>query len=196
MEANSEHIIDRTGHNGDSETRTEDTVPDIRFHCPNCQGKLVVDARAMGRDVPCPNCNAILKIPLRSEDPVPSAQPAQPKVPDSTAASGDNCTRCGKKTISDTYEVASQCREAGIILNWGSVGPTLTDGSQTATGINEIYEIITRSSEEKVKSFESIIGSWAPYGRCPACGEQWCQECIMGPLPYVHMRPPPHCKCG
>jgi predicted RNA-binding Zn-ribbon protein involved in translation (DUF1610 family) len=171
-------------------------MPDIRFHCPNCQGKLVVDARAMGRDVPCPDCKQMLTIPLRSEDPVKPAQSSKPEVPASTAASGNNCTRCGKKIISDTYEVASQCRDAGMNLNWGSVGPTLTDGGDTATGLNDIYDVVARNSDEKAASLQSIIGSWAPHGRCPKCGEQWCQQCIKGRLPYVNMRPSPSCKCG
>ena len=172
-------------------------MPDLRFHCKHCKGQLVVDARGMGRELPCPKCGEIVTIPLRSEDPVETPKPPSEAQGEPTAGgAGDTCTRCGKKVVPDKYAVAVQCREAGIPLNWGALTPTLSQGSDTATGINDIFDLLSRSSEEKLNAFQSIIGSWAPHGRCPTCGEQWCQRCIMGPLPYNAMGQKPHCKCG
>ena len=171
-------------------------MPDIHFHCKHCKGKLVVDERAMGRDVACPECGEVVTIPLRSEDPVEppkssSATPAQ-----TAGGSDDICTRCGKKIIADKSEVAVRCREAGIPINWGTFTPTMNLGSDAASGFNEIFEILHRAAQEKMEPLQSLMGSWAPFGRCPTCGELWCQSCIMGPLPYTSMSKKPHCKCG
>jgi predicted RNA-binding Zn-ribbon protein involved in translation (DUF1610 family) len=172
-------------------------MPDIHFHCKHCKGKLVVDERAMGRNVACPECGEVVTIPLRSEDPVEAPKPAQqPQNATPGSASGNTCTRCGTKVIFDRFEIASKCKEADIPLNWGSMTPSLNDGSHTATGFNEILDLLTRVSEEKLSNFQRIVGSFAAFPPCPTCGELWCQRCMMGPMPYFSMGKKPHCKCG
>jgi hypothetical protein len=171
-------------------------MPDIHFHCKHCKGKLVVDQRAMGRDVACPECGEVVTIPLRSEDPVEAPKSSSAQAQTAAGTSGDICSRCGKKTITDKNEVAAKCREEGIPINWGALTPTMSLESDTATGLNEIFEIINRAASQKLEALQSLVGSWAPSGRCPTCGELWCQSCIMGPLPYNSMSRKPHCKCG
>jgi DNA-directed RNA polymerase subunit RPC12/RpoP len=41
-------------------------MPDIRFNCPRCSQKLVVDADGVGVAVPCPICGYSLVIPTKS----------------------------------------------------------------------------------------------------------------------------------
>ncbi len=45
----------------------EITIRDIVFDCPNCGHNLVVDYRAAGLSVPCPECHAIIYAPIPEE---------------------------------------------------------------------------------------------------------------------------------
>ena len=166
---------------------------DLHFHCPKCQGLLLVDDKGMGRKVPCPLCRATIAIPLRSE-PEATDAPAQPAAASSGPA-GTTCTRCGKK-VTDQHGVLDACQAAGIELHWGAAGPTLNIGAQAAAGLNDIYELLIHNSHELADAFDTSLGAWAPHGRCPKCGELWCHECIVGPLPDRHLHAPPHCRCA
>ncbi len=46
------------------EQEVEITSSDIVFDCPNCGHNLVVDYRAAGLQVPCPDCGAIIQAPI------------------------------------------------------------------------------------------------------------------------------------
>jgi hypothetical protein len=49
---------------------------DVRFKCPACNGKLVVDAQAAGTEVTCPRCNEEVLVPEPgTEFPAPLAVP-------------------------------------------------------------------------------------------------------------------------
>jgi hypothetical protein len=173
-------------------------MPDIRFYCPKCKGRLVVDTKVMGKKVPCPKCKETITIPLRGDidDEENFPQAAQTQSAGPIDPSANQCTHCGKKLLLSTYEVTNACREAGIPLTWGNSGPSLSMEASTATGLNDIHDILTRIATEKVGTFQTIIGSWAPKGRCATCGEIWCQQCIKGPLPHSSMGHKPSCKCG
>lgn len=57
---------------------------DIRFHCPSCRGKLVVDSAAAGHHATCPHCAKRLTIPRPGEAatllPTPSVPSLAPGV--------------------------------------------------------------------------------------------------------------------
>jgi len=110
-------------------------MPDIRFNCPECEEKLVVDAAGVGRVVPCPQCNRLITIPSPADADAGEA-PIQPP--------GNTCTRCGKTLLLDQHQLVSACEEAGIALQWGSLGPTLTRGNASAAGINDIYNLLAQ----------------------------------------------------
>jgi len=171
-------------------------MPDIRFRCPHCDGKLVVDVAGIGLAVCCPHCNQILTIPAE-EDASAEAAPSPMSEPEAMpvdSVSGDTCTRCRKQVIVEKDRVVDRCHEAGIDLVWGMT-PTLKASNTSAAGFNEIMEILAHRSSAKADAFQKIIGSWAPFGRCGTCGEQWCHECIKGKLPARHLTEPPHCRC-
>lgn len=45
-------------------------MPDVRFRCAKCGEKMVVDSRACGRSMSCPQCRNALSIPhLQPRDP-------------------------------------------------------------------------------------------------------------------------------
>ena len=172
-------------------------MPDIKFNCPKCQGKLVVDSRGAGHSVPCPECDEVIRIPSQ-EEPGDSEQPgglADLQTSDSDIPTGGTCTRCGKDTLVTKEAVVYACQAAGVSLSWGDLGPTLKLGSLVGTGINGIYDLLFRSDADDARSFKTIIGSWAPDEQCPDCGERWCNECIKGLLPNKHLSEPPHCNC-
>lgn len=172
-------------------------MPDITFHCPMCQSKLIVDSRGTGRNVPCPECDEIICIPPLEEagDDVESTGLVESHSAEADASSAITCTRCGKNMITSTDDIADKCIALGIKLKWGGLGPTLDLGHLAATGINGIYQMLTRSDSGDANMFQSIIGTWAPYEQCQECGEHWCHECIKGPLPDKHLTGPPHCMC-
>ncbi|MFC1451804.1 hypothetical protein ACFLSJ_00495 [Verrucomicrobiota bacterium] len=172
-------------------------MADIEFPCPKCQSLLVVDARGMGFTVPCPECGEAITIPMQGEaDEAESPEDARAPTADSTGAPAGRCTRCGKSLILTEHEVEAACQAADVPLSWGALGPTLNMGSLSATGLDDIFEILEHRSIGKADMFQSILGSWAPYESCPECGEQWCHECINGPLPDTHLTRPPHCNCA
>jgi len=151
----------------------------------------------MGKKVPCPECKQTITIPLRGDidDEEKSSQAASTQPAGPIDPSANQCTRCGKKLILSTHEVTTACREAGIPLTWGSSGPSMSMDASTATGLNDIYDILGRIRREKMEDFQAIIGSLAPKGRCATCGEIWCQQCIKGLLPYSSLGRKPSCKC-
>lgn len=38
-------------------------MSDMRFHCPECDGRLVVDERGVGLTIRCPHCSQPITIP-------------------------------------------------------------------------------------------------------------------------------------
>ena len=177
--------------------KKENSMPDIKFSCPKCQGKLVVDARGAGRNVPCPECEEVIQIPSQDElmDAEQPGSLAKSQAADPGLVPGGTCTQCGKETFDTKEKVVSACNAAGIPLTWGDLGPTLKLGSLAGTGINGIYDLLYRSDADDARAFQKIIGSWTPDESCPDCGEQWCNECIKGLLPNKHLSEPPHCNC-
>lgn len=68
-------------------------MPDIRFSCPGCDKKLVVDGKASGKTIQCPDCSKTLRVPWMDASlgvaPLPKVQPdehqgAQPVEPGPT----------------------------------------------------------------------------------------------------------------
>lgn len=172
-------------------------MPDIRFRCPHCEGKLIVDEAGIGLVIRCPECNQILTIPPKRDTDAeagPSPMPEPGAVP-ADGVSGDTCTRCGKQVVIEKGQIVEKCHEAEIELVW-DMGPTLKVSNTAAAGLNQIIELLTHTSSTKADAFRTIVGSWAPSGRCATCGEQWCHECIKGNLPALQLTEPPHCRCG
>jgi DNA-directed RNA polymerase subunit M/transcription elongation factor TFIIS len=38
-------------------------MSDINFNCPNCQQRLVCDEQHSGRQIQCPKCDHLIRIP-------------------------------------------------------------------------------------------------------------------------------------
>ena len=57
------------------------SVPDIRFHCPHCRGRLVVDLAAAGHHANCPHCSRRILIPPPGEAGKPAAPTSSGIIP-------------------------------------------------------------------------------------------------------------------
>jgi uncharacterized protein YlaI len=64
-------------------------MPDIRFFCPECDGRLAVDESAAGYRVNCPECHQPIRIPTTSDPAMgpaaPTPDPMQTLTPDEVA---------------------------------------------------------------------------------------------------------------
>src|SRR5438309_141884 len=52
------------------------TADSIEFHCTGCGRALKVPGSAAGKRASCPQCNAIVQVPLTSQEPPPAAAPS------------------------------------------------------------------------------------------------------------------------
>lgn len=94
-------------------------MEDIRFRCPGCRGKLVVDARYAGETASCPKCSLAVAIPRpRPGEAEDLAQPLKEtrRALKETRRTLDQAVAREKDTVSQAAELATQLDEAAQTL--------------------------------------------------------------------------------
>ena len=53
-------------------------MPDVRFMCPRCRQKLVIDEAGVGTGVKCPTCEVLLLVPKFEDSELKKTQQVLP----------------------------------------------------------------------------------------------------------------------
>ncbi len=84
-------------------------MADIEFLCPECSGELVVDQRGGGREVPCPHCATLIRVPA------PNSNSSSEDQPEGTPASGLHFKKDPNETWVEHAEEASKHVKVALV---------------------------------------------------------------------------------